>query len=78
LSVGWFLKDAGTGEWELYNLKDDIGETKNLAAQYPEKVERLKNCFNPARQNPQNKRSRRRAERRGKERRAERLRKSNT
>jgi len=42
LTVGWFLEDAGTGDWELYNLKDDIGETKNLAAQCPEKVERLK------------------------------------
>ena len=28
--------------WELYNLKEDPGETNNLAAQYPEKVERLK------------------------------------
>ena len=37
-----FLEDAGTGEWELYNLKEDIGETKNLADQYPEKIERLK------------------------------------
>ena len=42
LKVMRFLEDAGTGEWELYNLKDDIGETKNLADQYPEKVERLK------------------------------------
>ncbi|EDM27015.1 N-acetylgalactosamine 6-sulfate sulfatase (GALNS) [Lentisphaera araneosa HTCC2155] len=42
LTVGWFLEDAGTGSWELYNLKEDIGETKNLAKQYPEKVEHLK------------------------------------
>ncbi len=42
LKVMRFLEDAGTGEWELYNLKEDIGETKNLAKQYPEKVERLK------------------------------------
>jgi len=26
----------------LYNLKDDIGEKRNLAAQYPERVDRLK------------------------------------
>jgi len=42
LNVMKFLEDGGTGEWELYNLKEDIGETKNLADQYPEKVERLK------------------------------------
>lgn len=29
-------------EPQLYNLKDDIGEKNNLAAQYPEKVEQLK------------------------------------
>jgi arylsulfatase A-like enzyme len=28
--------------YELYNLHDDIGETKNLAAQYPERVEAMK------------------------------------
>jgi hypothetical protein len=26
-----FLEDGGSGKWELYNLKDDIGETTNLA-----------------------------------------------
>ncbi len=45
LTVGWFLEDAGTGDWELYNLKEDLGETKNLAAQYPEKVQQLKNLL---------------------------------
>ncbi|WP_017256958.1 sulfatase family protein [Pedobacter arcticus] len=29
------------GKAQLYNLKDDIGETTNLAAQYPEKVEKM-------------------------------------
>ena len=42
LKVMKFLEDAGSGEWELYNLKEDIGEKKNLAEQYPDKVERLK------------------------------------
>lgn len=42
LKVMKFLEDAGTGEWELYNLKEDIGETRNLADQYPERVDRLK------------------------------------
>jgi arylsulfatase A-like enzyme len=30
---------------ELYNLKDDIGETKDLAAKYPKKVEELKEAW---------------------------------
>ena len=42
LKVMNFLEDGGSGNWELYNLKKDIGEKKNLAGQYPEKVERLK------------------------------------
>ena len=42
LKVMNFLEDGGSGNWELYNLKEDIGEKKNLADQYPEKVERLK------------------------------------
>ena len=37
-----FLEDAGSGEWELYNLKEDIGETNNLAGKHPQKVKRLK------------------------------------
>ena len=31
-----------TGKAELYNLKDDIGETHNLAAKNPELVAKLK------------------------------------
>ena len=42
LKVGLFLEDAGSGEWELYNLKEDIGEPTNLADKYPKKVKRLK------------------------------------
>jgi len=42
LVVGRFLEDAGSGEWELYNLKSDIGETKNVAASHPRKVKKLK------------------------------------
>ena len=30
------------GELELYNLKDDIGETTNLASEFPEKLHELK------------------------------------
>jgi len=45
LKVGWFLEDAGSGVWELYNLKEDIGETTNLAAKYPQKVKRLKSLL---------------------------------
>ena len=30
-----------TGTPELYNIKEDIGEQNDLAAQYPEKVDRM-------------------------------------
>jgi arylsulfatase A-like enzyme len=42
LKVGLFLEDGGTGDWELYNLKEDVGENNNLAANYPKKVKYLK------------------------------------
>ena len=48
LKVMRFLEDGGTGEWELYNLKEDIGETKNLALQYPGRVKRLKQLLESA------------------------------
>ena len=32
---------ANTRDAELYNLHDDIGETRNLAAKHPEKVREL-------------------------------------
>jgi len=35
---------------QLYNLKDDIGETKNLAAQYPEKVMALSKLLDDTKQ----------------------------
>jgi arylsulfatase A len=34
--------DTGPSRFELYNLKDDIGETNNLAAKLPDKVNELK------------------------------------
>ncbi len=37
----WFDGAGQTHRYELYNLKDDIGETRNLAAQYPETVQAL-------------------------------------
>ena len=33
--------DDGSDRFELYNLKDDVGETKNLAAEKPELVREL-------------------------------------
>jgi arylsulfatase A-like enzyme len=42
LKVGVFLEDGGSGDWELYNLKEDIGETRNLATKYPRRVKHLK------------------------------------
>ncbi len=35
----------GTGEWELYNIKNDRGETTNLATQYPDKVQDLAKLY---------------------------------
>ena len=37
-----FLRFYADGREELYNLKDDIGETKNLVAAMPEKAAELK------------------------------------
>mgnify|MGYP001343460693 CR=1 FL=1 len=37
----WKLVAAKGDAWELYNLKTDRAETKNLAAQMPEKVKEL-------------------------------------
>ncbi len=37
----WKLIALFEGELELYNLKDDIGETRNLAERHPEKVQSL-------------------------------------
>jgi arylsulfatase len=39
--LGGSWKDAGSGDWELYNLKNDIGETNNLAEKFPEKLKEL-------------------------------------
>jgi arylsulfatase len=36
-----YVKDRGSNEIELYDLKSDIGETQNLAGQHPEVVEKL-------------------------------------
>jgi arylsulfatase len=30
-----------SGEWELYDLKKDPGETQDLSSDYPEKVEEM-------------------------------------
>jgi len=39
------VKAAGQERWELYNLAEDIGETKNLAEQMPEKVSELEKLW---------------------------------
>ena len=36
----------GNDEWQLFNVSDDIGESKDLAADYPDKVEELKTHWN--------------------------------
>lgn len=39
---GDFKLIIGPKKVELYNLKDDLGETKNLAADYPEKIKAMR------------------------------------
>ena len=41
----YFLADDGNHHYELYNLKDDIGEKTNLSEKYPEKVRHLDNLI---------------------------------
>lgn len=44
---GWKLVMLNKkSDWELYNLKEDRTETKNLAAQFPEKVKELAKLWN--------------------------------
>lgn len=35
------LPPIGSGEWELYDMRVDPGETKNIAADYPEQLRKL-------------------------------------
>jgi arylsulfatase A-like enzyme len=45
-SGDWKLvKEQRQGRWELYNLADDIGETKDLAERMPEKVKELERAW---------------------------------
>ncbi len=40
--ICYIVKGAGgTGEWELFNLKDDPGETRDLSRQHPDKRQEL-------------------------------------
>lgn len=41
----WKLVDNGTGTAELYDLSTDIGESKNLAAEKPEKFKELRDKY---------------------------------
>ena len=31
----------GSGEWELYNIKNDPGEMRNLGGEHPERLEQM-------------------------------------
>jgi arylsulfatase A-like enzyme len=46
---GWDGKGRGKAELALYDLESDIGEERNVAAQHPEVVERLKKYAEEAR-----------------------------
>ena len=35
----------GTGGWELYDLSEDPGETRNLANQYPERLSAMRDAW---------------------------------
>jgi arylsulfatase A-like enzyme len=37
----WMPPPFGTGEWELYNLREDPAELAALNSQYPERLERM-------------------------------------
>jgi len=39
--IRWEYKSFGKGDWELFNLKDDPAERKDLAAERPDKVKAL-------------------------------------
>ncbi len=41
----WKLVSPKSGVFELYNLKDDLGEKNNLAKQYPERTTAMKNKY---------------------------------
>ena len=50
--VGWSgrFDGSGVGELSLFNLRDDIGEAKNVAAEHPAEVERLQAMIAAARE----------------------------
>ena len=39
------VRERSNRPWQLFNLKDDLSESKNLADAHPEKVDELKAAF---------------------------------
>jgi arylsulfatase len=39
--IRWEWKPYGTGNWQLFNLVDDVGERKDLARERPDKLKAL-------------------------------------
>ena len=37
----WMPPPFASGEWELYNLKEDPAEINDLSSEYPQKVEKM-------------------------------------
>ena len=37
----WMPHPFGSGEWELYNIKNDPGEMRNLGGEHPERLEQM-------------------------------------
>ena len=42
----WRLTALANGGWQLFDLRHDLSETNNLAAEYPEKVREMKTLWN--------------------------------
>lgn len=42
----WKLVSVGSGPWELYDMKTDRSETKNLAGAHPDKIRQLEEAWN--------------------------------
>jgi arylsulfatase len=46
------VRPAANGSLELYNLREDIGETRNVAAQNPKALARIEEYLKTARTEP--------------------------
>ena len=45
-STPYRFQDKDSSRWELYDLVEDMGETNNISAAFPEEVDRLQRQMN--------------------------------